>query len=153
MKYRVIKVFTIFFRNNNSIQVLKYLLFSEKATSEEKNENYFIKLKSKIKTNEKNNDTQLSKNSIELNEKEATSIYKKVRIAQQSSKATKKQKFVASLLLCHIVMQFFLPYSHFISKVSSPLTLLLLYYCITAIFTQIVIVFLKCVDKFIKLIP
>lgn len=92
--------------------------------SDKKDENYFIKSKSDKKTDEKDNDTQLSKNSLELNEKEATSIYKKPRKAQQSSKATRKQKFVASLLLCHILLQFFLPYSHFISKVLILLLLL-----------------------------
>ncbi|XP_024877987.1 vitamin K-dependent gamma-carboxylase [Temnothorax curvispinosus] len=91
-------------------------IHKEKATSEGKNENYSVKSKSEKKTDKKDNDTQLSNNSIKPNEKETTSIYKKVQITRQSSKATRKQKFVASLLLCHVVLQFFLPYSHFISK-------------------------------------
>ena len=33
-------------------------------------------------------------------------------------KVSKKQKFVVSLLLLHIGLQFFLPYSHFITKVN-----------------------------------
>lgn len=108
--------------------VLKYLqLFSEKTTSEEKDKNYFVKSRSEKKTNEEDNSTQSSKNSIESDKKEATSIYKNIRITQQSSKyITRKQKFVASLLLCHIVLQFFLPYSHFISKVSSLSTLIII---------------------------
>lgn len=115
-----------FFHNNNSVRTLKYLkLFSEKATSEEKSENYSVKLKSEEKSDEKDNETHLSKDSNKLNEKEATNICKKMRIARQSSKSTRKQKFVASLLLCHIVLQCFLPYSHFISKVRSQLTSLL----------------------------
>ncbi|EFN74492.1 Vitamin K-dependent gamma-carboxylase [Camponotus floridanus] len=64
----------------------------------------------------KDNDTQSSKNLIESDEKEATNICKKLRGGQQSPKATRKQKFVVFTLLCHIVLQFFLPYSHFISK-------------------------------------
>ncbi|XP_039307001.1 vitamin K-dependent gamma-carboxylase isoform X2 [Solenopsis invicta] len=90
-------------------------IHKKKTTNEEINENYFVKSKSEKKINEEDNNTQSSKNSTQSNEKEATS--KKVRIAQQSRKyTTRKQKFVTSLLLCHIVLQFFLPYSHFISK-------------------------------------
>lgn len=33
-------------------------------------------------------------------------------------KVTKKQQFVVSMLLLHIALQFFLPYSHFITKVN-----------------------------------
>jgi len=99
---------------------LKYLqLFSEKATSEEKEKNYFVKSEKEIDEEDK----QSFKNSIELNEKELVTS-RKIRIAQQSPNATRKQKFVASLLMCHIVLQFFLPYSHFISKVPSSLTLI-----------------------------
>lgn len=61
---------------------------------------------------------QSSKNSIESNEKETVNICKKLQENQQPPKTTKKQKFVVSLLLCHVALQFFLPYSHFISKVS-----------------------------------
>ncbi|KMQ93598.1 vitamin k-dependent gamma-carboxylase [Lasius niger] len=72
---------------------------------------------SNIKVDQKDNDTQSkSKNSIESDEKEAASICKKFRGGQQPPKATRKQKFVVSLLLCHVMLQFFLPYSHFISK-------------------------------------
>jgi hypothetical protein len=46
---------------------------------------------------------------------------KKARETQQSSEVTKRQKFVVSLLLCHIALQFFLPYSHFITKVSTSI--------------------------------
>lgn len=135
---------------NNSIRALKYLqLFSERATSVEKNKNDFVKLKSEGRTDEKDNGTHVSKNSAELNEKEATSIYKKVRMARQSPRATRKQKFVASLLLCHIVLQLFLPYSHFISKVLNLSTSLSLN-CVTPIFAQIAILFLKCADTFIS---
>ncbi|XP_011696419.1 PREDICTED: vitamin K-dependent gamma-carboxylase [Wasmannia auropunctata] len=88
----------------------------EKATSEEKDKNYFVKSKSEGKVNKENNDTQLSKKSIELNEKEAISVREKIQTARRSPRVTRKQKFVASLLLCHIVLQFFSPYSHFISK-------------------------------------
>lgn len=119
----------LFHNNNNSIRVLtcfKHVqLLLEKATSEEKDKDYFVKSKCEKKTNKEDNDTQSSQN---LNENETTSINKKIRRTQQSSKATRKQKFVASLLLCHIVLQFFLPYSHFISKVPNLLTLILLHY-------------------------
>ncbi|XP_076163553.1 gamma-glutamyl carboxylase isoform X2 [Ptiloglossa arizonensis] len=37
-------------------------------------------------------------------------------IRPKSTGATKKQKLVVSLLLFHVVLQFFLPYSHFITK-------------------------------------
>ncbi|OAD57753.1 Vitamin K-dependent gamma-carboxylase, partial [Eufriesea mexicana] len=37
-------------------------------------------------------------------------------ICSKSAKVTKKQKFVVSLLLFHVFLQFFLPYSHFITK-------------------------------------
>lgn len=35
-----------------------------------------------------------------------------------TKKVTKKQQFVVSMLLLHIALQFFLPYSHFITKVN-----------------------------------
>lgn len=38
-------------------------------------------------------------------------------ISSKSTRVTKKQKFVVSLLLFHVFLQFFLPYSHFITKV------------------------------------
>ena len=86
--------------------------------NKEKDKKYFVKSKSEKETDGKDNDTQSFKSSIKLNEKrKTTNVCKKNWIAQQSSKTTKKQKFVASLLLCHILLQFFLPYSHFISKV------------------------------------
>lgn len=85
--------------------------------NKEKNEKYFVKPKSEKETDEKDNDTQSSKDSIKLNKKGATNVCKRIWIAQKSPKNTRKQKFVASLLLCHILLQFFLPYSHFISKV------------------------------------
>ncbi|XP_018368720.1 PREDICTED: vitamin K-dependent gamma-carboxylase [Trachymyrmex cornetzi] len=91
-------------------------MHEEKAMNKEKDEKYFVKSKSEKETDEKDNDTRSFKNSIKLNEKGATNVYKKNWIAQQSPKTTRKQKFVASLLLCHILLQFFLPYSHFISK-------------------------------------
>lgn len=37
-------------------------------------------------------------------------------ISSKSTRVTKKQKFVVSLLLFHVFLQFFLPYSHFITK-------------------------------------
>ena len=85
--------------------------------NKEKDKKYFVKSKSEKETDEKDNDTQSIKSSIKRNEKRTINVCKKNWIAQQSSKTTKKQKFVASLLLCHILLQFFLPYSHFISKV------------------------------------
>lgn len=88
----------------------------EKRMKEKVDKNDFVKSESNKEIDKKDNDIQSSKNSIESDKKEATSICKKLRGSQQSSKATKRQKFVVSLLLCHIVMQFFLPYSHFISK-------------------------------------
>ncbi|KYM96640.1 Vitamin K-dependent gamma-carboxylase [Cyphomyrmex costatus] len=88
----------------------------QKIMSEEKNKTYFVKSKLEKKPNKDDNDIQLSKNSIKLNKKGMTNVCKKNWIAQQSPKVTKKQKFIASLLLCHILLQFFLPYSHFISK-------------------------------------
>lgn len=91
-------------------------------------ENSFIKSEFNKQVDKKENDMQSSKNTIEFDEKEAASTCKKLRGRQQSPKATKKQKFVVSLLLCHIVLQFFLPYSHFISKVSKLLILILLHY-------------------------
>lgn len=46
------------------------------------------------------------------------SLFKDIRVDNiKSSKTTKRQKFVASLLLCHVFLQCFLPYSHFITKV------------------------------------
>lgn len=92
-------------------------------------ENYFTKSEFNKKVDKKDNDMQSSKNSIESDEKEAANICKKLRRCQQSPKATRKQKFVVSVLLCHIVLQFFLPYSHFISKVSK--LLILNYYTLT----------------------
>ncbi|KAL6255246.1 hypothetical protein P5V15_013584 [Pogonomyrmex californicus] len=91
-------------------------IFEEKATNEESDKNYLVKLKSEKKIDKGDNDTQLPKSSNEFDKKEATNIYKKNHQVQQSLKTTKKQKFVALLLLSHIVLQFFLPYSHFISK-------------------------------------
>ncbi|EGI61953.1 PREDICTED: vitamin K-dependent gamma-carboxylase [Acromyrmex echinatior] len=91
-------------------------MHKEKVMNKEKDKKCFIKSKSEKKTDEKDNDTQSLKNSIKVNEKGATNVCKKNWIAQQSPKTTRKQKFVASLLLCHILLQFFLPYSHFISK-------------------------------------
>ncbi|XP_076618257.1 gamma-glutamyl carboxylase [Colletes latitarsis] len=44
-------------------------------------------------------------------------VYKGVKGTRlKSTGATKKQKLVVSLLLFHVVLQFFLPYSHFITK-------------------------------------
>lgn len=91
-------------------------------------DNSFIKSEFNKKVDKKENDMQSSKNSIESDEKEAANTCKKLRGRQQSPKTTRKQKFVVSLLLCHIVLQFFLPYSHFISKVSKLLILILLHY-------------------------
>ncbi|KAM0731318.1 Vitamin K-dependent gamma-carboxylase [Formica fusca] len=88
----------------------------EKRTKNEVDKNYLIKSESNKKVDKKDNDIQLSKNSIESDEKEATSILKKLQECQQPRKATRKQKFVVSILLCHVALQFFLPYSHFISK-------------------------------------
>lgn len=85
----------------------------EKRTREK--EDYSLKSESNIKV-QKDNDMQSSKNSIESNEKETVNICKKLQENQQPPKTTKKQKFVVSLLLCHVALQFFLPYSHFISK-------------------------------------
>lgn len=39
------------------------------------------------------------------------------RMNGKSAEVTRKQKFVVSLLLFHVFLQFFLPYSHFITKV------------------------------------
>lgn len=89
----------------------------EERTRKKVDEDYFIKSEFNKKADKKDNDMQSSKNSIESDEKETASICKKLRGYQQPPKATKKQKFVVSVLLCHIVLQFFLPYSHFISKV------------------------------------
>lgn len=73
----------------------------------------------RYKEHQKNdNNPQIPESSTKLNEKDMITTDRKIRILQQSSKVTKKQKFVVSLLLCHVVLQFFLPYSHFISKVS-----------------------------------
>ena len=38
-------------------------------------------------------------------------------VGSKSTRVTKKQKFVVSLLLFHVFLQFFLPYSHFITQV------------------------------------
>lgn len=103
----------------------KIFTLSEKRTKNEVDENYLIKSESNKKVDKKDNDIQLSKNSIESDEKEATSILKKLQECQQPRKATRKQKFVVSILLCHVALQFFLPYSHFISKVSKLLTSIL----------------------------
>lgn len=103
----------------------KIFTLSEKRTKNEVDKNYLIKSESNKKVDKKDNDIQLSKNSIESDEKEATSILKKLQECQQPRKATRKQKFVVSILLCHVALQFFLPYSHFISKVSKLLTSIL----------------------------
>ncbi|XP_012228359.1 vitamin K-dependent gamma-carboxylase [Linepithema humile] len=75
---------------------------------------------SEKEVNKEDYNAQSSKDSIKSdeksNEKEATSICENNWKTQQSQKVTKKQKFVVSLLLCHVALQFFLPYSHFISK-------------------------------------
>lgn len=42
---------------------------------------------------------------------------KRINRERKSAKVTRKQKFVVSLLLFHVFLQFFLPYSHFITKV------------------------------------
>lgn len=48
----------------------------------------------------------------------STIIRKHIKgISSKSTRVTKKQKFVVSLLLFHVFLQFFLPYSHFITKV------------------------------------
>lgn len=39
---------------------------------------------------------------------------------RKRSVVTRKQKFVAGLLIAHVAVQLFLPYSHFITKVGSP---------------------------------
>lgn len=85
------------------------------------NKNYFVK-ESEKEVNKEDCDVQSSEDSIKSdeksNEKEATSTCQNNRRTRQLQ-VTKKQKFVVSLLLCHVVLQFFLPYSHFISKVSN----------------------------------
>ncbi|XP_028048732.2 vitamin K-dependent gamma-carboxylase isoform X2 [Monomorium pharaonis] len=91
----------------------------EEKKMNEENEKNFLNLKSPPKNNKEVNNTRSSENSIKSVEEE-TSVYKKVRITRRISTSskytTRKQKFVASLLLCHLVLQLFLPYSHFISK-------------------------------------
>ncbi|XP_070160958.1 vitamin K-dependent gamma-carboxylase [Polyergus mexicanus] len=89
-------------------------MHKEKRAKNKVDENYLIKSESNKKVDKK--DIQLSKNSVESEEKEATSILKRLQECQQPRKATRKQKFVVSLLLCHVALQFFLPYSHFVSK-------------------------------------
>lgn len=124
---RYIKVNNHLFQNHFNIRSkIYFFFFSEKETENEVDENNLIKSKSK-KVDKKDNDIQLSKNLIESNEKKATSILKRLQGCQQPRKATRKQKFVVSLLLCHIALQFFLPYSHFISKVLKLLISILLH--------------------------
>lgn len=99
---------------------LRYIYFLKKLGKIKKN--YFVKSESEKEVNKEDNNAQSSKNSIKSdekfnNEKETTNICQNNRKTQQSKNITKKQKFVVSLLLCHIALQFFLPYSHFISKV------------------------------------
>ena len=53
----------------------------------------------------------------EENEEKSISVWKNIPQVEEK-KVTKKQKFVVSLLLLHIGLQFFLPYSHFITKVN-----------------------------------
>ncbi|EZA52552.1 hypothetical protein DMN91_005843 [Ooceraea biroi] len=85
----------------------------EKTTRKRVDQNYFLKSRSKKEINEEI--TQSRKNPIKSNEKKASAC-KNIRGTQQPPKVTKRQKFVASLLLCHIALQFFLPFSHFITK-------------------------------------
>ncbi|XP_076231149.1 gamma-glutamyl carboxylase isoform X1 [Calliopsis andreniformis] len=70
--------------------------------------------------NDKANDKALNK----MNNQEDTvqtkhmgTIYRNIKqMSFKSTKAAKKQKFVVSLLLLHVALQFFLPYSHFITQ-------------------------------------
>lgn len=89
---------------------------------------YFTRPESEEKINEGDDGTQLSENSI--GEKEDVNVREKIPSAWRATKVTKKQKLVVSILLCHIALQFFLPYSHFISKVPSSLTLFLAYFTV-----------------------
>ncbi|XP_034183188.2 gamma-glutamyl carboxylase [Osmia lignaria lignaria] len=68
------------------------------------------------KTNDKSLiDDEYRKDTIESRKPEM--IHKNVKeICIKSTGPTKRQKFVVSLLLFHIFLQFFLPYSHFITK-------------------------------------
>lgn len=87
-------------RNNNSIRTIKYLpALSEKATSEKKEENYFIESKSEMESDGEDNDEQSSKNSMVINEEKVASVCKKIRTTQKSPKVTRKQKLVTSILL------------------------------------------------------
>ncbi|XP_032670283.1 vitamin K-dependent gamma-carboxylase isoform X2 [Odontomachus brunneus] len=83
---------------------------------EEVNRDYFTGPKSEEKINKGDDDTQLPENSIESGKEEDVNVREKIPRAQRATKVTKKQKLVVSILLCHIALQFFLPYSHFISK-------------------------------------
>lgn len=54
-----------------------------------------------------------------IKSKKLEMIHKNMKeICMKSTGPTKRQKFVVSLLLFHIFLQFFLPYSHFITKVT-----------------------------------
>lgn len=82
----------------------------------------FTGLKSGGETYEGDNVTQLLEKSIKSGGEEEVNVREKIPRALQATKVTKKQKLVVSVLLCHIALQFFLPYSHFISKVqTSPM--------------------------------
>ncbi|KAG7208609.1 hypothetical protein KM043_014817 [Ampulex compressa] len=55
-------------------------------------------------------------NSVLRDVHQIKAILRMNRAASDTQKVTKRQKFVVSLLLLHVALQFFLPYSHFITK-------------------------------------
>ncbi|XP_014477597.1 PREDICTED: vitamin K-dependent gamma-carboxylase [Dinoponera quadriceps] len=95
-------------------------ILDDRTTHEERkerNRDYFTETESKEEINEGDSgNKQLLENTIEPSEEEAVNVREKIPRIRRATKVTKKQKFVVSVLLCHIALQFFLPYSHFISK-------------------------------------
>ena len=53
----------------------------------------------------------------ESEEQKVSAWRHKIGEKKKLPRVTKKKKFVVSLLLLHVMLQFFLPYSHFITKV------------------------------------
>lgn len=83
-----------------------------------------IFLRQNKESNDEKNDETVHGSSIDDGNQEGTNPIsptvtpKHIKgICSKSTKVTKKQKFVVSLLLFHVFLQFFLPYSHFITKV------------------------------------
>ncbi|XP_025156701.1 vitamin K-dependent gamma-carboxylase isoform X2 [Harpegnathos saltator] len=96
-------------------------VLDDRATHEGKKEidrDYFAEPEAEEEIDGGDDNTRLPTDSTEPSEEEEEDVNVRENIpgARRTTKVTRKQKFVVSMLLCHIALQFFLPYSHFISK-------------------------------------